>query len=94
MVFIQLRQKTKDIFYFQDKGECDFVYRFQGNEMQCIQVSLVVNPENEQREIDGLIEALNFFKQSQGIIITLNQEDHFVRNNITIDLIPFWKWAA
>jgi hypothetical protein len=53
-----------------------------------------VNNENETREIEGLYEALDFFKLKSGVIITFAQEDKLTYKGKTIKLIPGYKWFS
>ncbi len=92
MVFLALRRVYKYILYFQEKGECDFVIKEREKITQAIQVCFNINEENQKREIDGLIEALNKFKLNQGLILTYNQEDHFEIKGKKIKVVPVWKW--
>ncbi|MEP7268650.1 MAG: ATP-binding protein [Saprospiraceae bacterium] len=94
MVFIELRKKTKQVFYFEQNTECDFVTNQLNQGLQCFQVSILVTGENRDREVNGLLGALDFFKLDTGYIITLNQEDVIKIQNKIIHLIPFWKWAG
>ena len=94
MVFMELRRKTKDIYYFQDTSECDFVVVERNIGKSCIQVSQHIGEENYKREVTGLITALNHFDLPEGIIVTMDQEDVITEQNKTIQLIPFWKWAS
>ncbi len=88
IVFLNLRRKHKEIFYFREKNECDFIIKDKGKAIQAIQVCLEINEENQEREINGIKEAMSKLKINNGIMITLNQEDRL--NNIKI--IPVWKW--
>jgi predicted AAA+ superfamily ATPase len=92
LVFITLRHKNKDIFYFQDKKECDFVIKEKEKIIQAIQVCYNLNEETQEREIKGLLEALKEFKLREGLILTYNQEDRFVIEDKIIKAIPVWKW--
>ena len=51
-----------------------------------------LNADNQSREFDGLIDALKFYKLTEGYIITLNQEDVFQIENLKIKVIPYHKW--
>jgi hypothetical protein len=46
------------------------------------------------REIDGLLNAMQFFKKDEGMIITFNQRDTLRVNGNTIDLIPAFDFLA
>ncbi|MFA6482066.1 MAG: ATP-binding protein [Bacteroidales bacterium] len=91
-VFLNLRRKYKEIYYFADKGECDFVVRKPDGTTEAIQVCTQLDPDNLKRETTGLIEALNFFNLSEGTILTLDQEDLLDLSGKHIWLIPAWKW--
>lgn len=93
-VFLYLRRKTKfrEIFYFQDKHECDFVVRDKNRVDKAIQVCYDFNDENQDREIQGLLEAMEEFKLNEGLILTFNQEDNFEFNDKKIIVKPVWKW--
>ncbi len=91
-VFLKLRKDHKDIFYFQEKGECDFLIKEKTKITQAIQVCCEINNDNKTREIDGLIEAMNKFELSQGLILTNNQEDKIIIKDKEIILKPVWKW--
>jgi predicted AAA+ superfamily ATPase len=88
LVFLHLRRKHKDIFYFQEKSECDFVILEKNTITKAIQVCIEITDENFEREFNGLKEAMKIFKLSYGQIVTLNQSDKFVENEMTIELIP------
>lgn len=91
-VFLGLRKKYKEIFYFQEKRECDFVIKEREKVISAIQVCYDFNRDNQEREIEGLLEAMKEFKLDSGLILTLNQEDKIVRENKTIIVTPVWKW--
>jgi len=78
LVYLHLRQQTMGLFYFREKGECDFVVMEKGVCKQVIQVCEQLHSENKLREITGLIEAMNFFSLEEGFIYTLDQEDEFI----------------
>ena len=78
MVYLFLRQQTTELFYFREKGECDFVVMEKGTCRQVIQVCEQLLSENKNREITGLLEAMKFFGLDEGYIYTLDQEDAFV----------------
>lgn len=93
MVFLHLRRSYHDISYFSEKGECDFVVSEKGKVSKCIQVCYHLNPDNQDRELNGLFEALEFFSMDTGWIITLDQKDKFERNGKTILAVPVYEWA-
>jgi uncharacterized protein len=88
LVFLTLRRKSKDIFYFKNKGECDFVIQKNDKIVSAIQVSYDVNDLNFNREIDGLIEAMDFFDLKEGFIVSYTQNDVIEINGRKVKIIP------
>lgn len=91
-VFLHLRRQNKEIYYFQNKGECDFITTRNGVPKDIYQVCTEINSLNIQREIDGLFYAMKYLNKDHGWIITKNQSDHFKKENMTIEVIPAWQW--
>jgi len=87
MVYNHLRRKYKRINYFLDKGECDFVIFDRDKVVQVVQVCYLLNQDNMEREINGLMEAMNFFKLTTGIIVTFGQTEEFEQDNKIIHVM-------
>ena len=92
LVFLALRRKYKEILYFQEKRECDFVIKEKEKITKAIQVCFDFNEETKNREISGLLEALKEFKLKHGLILTYNQEDEFKIDSHIVRVMPVWKW--
>jgi predicted AAA+ superfamily ATPase len=96
-VFNNLRHYTRNIFYFADKtGECDFIVNPQSGAETgalCIQVCYELHPDNQDREIRGLLSAMDFFNASEGLIITRDTGDLIVKEGRKIHVVPAWEWA-
>lgn len=88
LIFLHLRRKHKQIFYYRDRGECDFITMEKGAVKEAIQVCLTVNDENFDREYNGLLEAMQNLGLKKGIIVTLNQRDRFEKDDMVIRMIP------
>lgn len=84
MVYLYLRQRNFELYYFREKGECDFVVMEKGNCKQVLQVCEEIHSDNKNREINGLIEAMKFFGLKEGYIYTLNQEEELVVDGMKI----------
>ena len=91
-VYLQLRRTYKELYYFREKGECDFVVKESNKVTNAIQVCTELSQETLPRELNGLVEALTFFDLEEGIIITMHQEDEIVQDEKKIHVIPAWKW--
>jgi predicted AAA+ superfamily ATPase len=88
LVFLYLRRNFKEIYYFSEKGECDFVTFENGNVKEVLQVCYELNPDNLDRELNGLFEALSFFELEKGYIITQNQTDRFEKDGKVGMVVP------
>src|SRR3989338_2165842 len=82
LVFLNFRKKYKNIFYFQEKNECDFIIKEKDKITQVIQVCFDLNEDNKDREING------------GLILTYNQEDEFKIKDKKIKVLPAWRWLV
>ena len=93
IIYWELRRQGKELYYFnENKAECDFVVMKNEKFEQVIQVCYELLPENREREIRGLTEAMDFFKTDNGLIISYNQQDAFMYNNKRIEILPAWKF--
>jgi len=88
MIFLHLRRKYSEIYYFSDKKECDFVACKNSKAKELVQACYKLDNENLQRETEGLFEAMDFFGIKHGQIVTLNQTDRFKKDNLEIEVIP------
>lgn len=91
LVYLALVQKGKDVFYYQDKKECDFVVKEGKRVTEAIQVSYTMEA-NREREIQGLCGAMEHFKLKEGLMISDNLEEKMEVSGKTIRVIPLWKW--
>jgi len=92
LVFLKLRKRYKEIFYFREAGECDFIVKEKEKITQAIQVCYDINDYNKDREINGLINALETLKLKTGIIITMSQTEELKIRNKTIHVISLLNW--
>lgn len=97
LVFLQLyRQRTPvdKVFYYQGKGECDFVVQKGIDVVQLIQVTWSMSDEEtRRREINGLVEAAKATGCNNMIIITAdNSEEINLENGNVIHVLPAWEW--
>jgi hypothetical protein len=92
LVLIELKRRDQEIYYFQEKQECDFVIREGTKIKQALQVCYELSDENKIREYDGLLEAMNAFQLSEGLILTYDQEDDEIIDNKKVMIRPVWKW--
>ncbi len=51
-----------------------------------------LNEKNKEREINGLLEAMEELKTKKGLILTLDQEQEINHKKGKITVKPVWKW--
>ncbi|MDI6731530.1 MAG: ATP-binding protein, partial [Candidatus Margulisbacteria bacterium] len=92
LVFLQLQRSGLTSYYYEGKNECDFIVKTSGGKFSAMQVTWDLTPENEKRELDGLVEAAQHLNAKTGTLITFDQEDCFSRKGVKIAVVPAWKW--
>ncbi len=92
MVFLELNRKGKDIYYYKDKHECDFIVKTGEKISEAFQVCYSLTKENREREINGLMDAMVEFDLEEGTIITDDLEANEEQNGKCIKFVPLWKW--
>lgn len=88
LVYTHLRRSYQKIYYFSEQRECDFVVFDRTDIRAAIQVCYTLNQDNLEREMNGLLEAMDFFGLKEGTIVTFSQTDRFVENDKIINVIP------
>ena len=83
----------KEVFYYQEKNECDFIVRKGSKIQHAIQVCYELNENNTKREFSGLIEAMHAFNLKTGFILTYDHEDEVLVEDFTIKILPVWKFC-
>ena len=92
LVFLHLRKKYTELYYFDEKGECDFVAMKNGQVMELVQVCYELTADNLQRELNGLLAAMQFFGQQKATIVTFAGADHIVKEGFTIEVVPAYQF--
>ena len=88
IIFLELKRRGKEIYYYKEKLECDFIIKEKDKITEAMQICYDLNENNEEREINGLKEAMRRFKLKKGLLLTFNQ-----RKNIDgIEVIPAYEW--
>ena len=88
VIMLELKRRFKEIFYYKEKYECDFIIKEKDKIIKAIQVCYNLNDNNLERELTGLKEAMKKFNIRKGIILTLDLEKKFG----DIEVIPAYKW--
>ncbi len=91
-VFIELKRRGKEVYYWKNKFECDFLIKRDGKIKEAIQVCYELTQENKERELNGIAEAMEEFKIEDGLIITGDFEGQEMLEGKKITYLPLWKW--
>lgn len=85
--------ELEKVTYFMKERECDFVLQHEDEIQQLIQVCWQMDDaETREREIAGLLEAHQLTHCDNLLIITHHQEETILRDGLTIQVVPAWKW--
>ena len=91
-VFLELKRRGRDVYYFKEKNECDFIIREKNRPDMAIQVTKRLDAQNDNREINGILEAMKKLRLKKGIIITEDQEEERIIKGKKIKIVPVYKW--
>lgn len=99
LVLLELLRREKQVFYFRNKRECDFVIKEKDSQKvsAAIQISVCFgSPAVKEREILGLTEALEEYGLEEGFILTMDEEETIrvdSKGGKKIIMVkPVWKW--
>ena len=92
VVYLGLRRKGEDIFYWKGKGEVDFLIRKGTRIDRLINVCWKLNKKNEKREFSGLYEAMKQFNVSNAQIIVSGYDDQVDIKGKKIVISNFFNW--
>lgn len=94
-VFQQLKRQKKEVYYFHEKQEVDFVCKQGLDVVELINVCYSLEDrETLLRETSALYEAMRYFKLKESkIIIAEGDSDVIAEHGFDIHIIPFYQWA-
>ncbi len=94
IVFLDLKRRGKEIYYHQDKGECDFVIQHGWVITEAYQVSHSLSgADTKTREVNGLLEAMTAYRLETWTLLTHDDaEEAITVDGKTIRIAPVWKW--
>jgi len=94
LVFLELRRRDKEIYFYKNRAECDFVVKEKEKIKMAIQVAWGLDDEKtKKRELRGIIEACKTFHLHEGIIITGDSAEEITVEDIRIKILPFSRWV-
>ncbi len=94
MIFLYLRKTYSELYYFDDKGECDFVALKNGKVAELVQVCYELTADNLTRELNGLLKAMKFFELTQATIVTFANSDLIEQDGCQISVVPAFEYMV
>ena len=92
-------RREKQVFYFRNRKECDFLIKEVNSKKvsAAIQVSIHFGSQVvREREVLGLLEAMEEYGLEEGLILTLDDEEVLMiegkNDKKKIVVTPAWKW--
>lgn len=97
IVYNELRRRKHEIYFHNQKFECDFLIKQDLQITQAIQVCLTLeHADTKKREFNGLLDALQTYQLDEGFILTLdeNGEEEVIVNakKYRIRVMSVWSW--
>lgn len=91
IAYLHWYRQEKDIYYHQGTRECDFLTVDAGQVMGVFQVcKSVSSPQTKDREMRGLIEAMEAHKLKTGYILTEDENEEISVHAGKIHVQPLW----
>lgn len=97
LVYLKLRNPDDSMFYFvndADGTECDFVIERRDGTFGAVQVCWELSRDNEEREINGALRAMERFDLKEAVLVTRDQSDLISEGGRIIRVVPAWKWLC
>jgi len=92
VVFLELRRRTREIYYFRQKQEVDFYARIDGKAL-LVNVSVEIDDAGtRKREIDGLLEAMRYLNLDRSYLVTKEESGTEIVDGKTIHIVPLYRW--
>ena len=94
LVFIEMKRRGWDVYYYADKKECDFIVRKGLHISDAYQVTLKMDsPQTREREIAGVREAMQAYSLSKGYILTFEGKETITFDDgSVVEVVPVWEW--
>ena len=92
IVFLHLRRQTKEVYYFKQNQEVDFYAKLDSKAV-LVNVSYEIKDEKtRKRELDGLLEAMEYFHQDTAYLITKDEDSVVEMDGKKVYIVPLYKY--
>ncbi len=86
MIFLALKREHHEVHYFMEKQEVDFVLP----DNSLINAAYDLPVLTKQRELNSLLEGMNYFEQKNSLLITWDNFEDVKIEGKTIQIRPLW----
>ncbi len=94
MVYLEFRRQKKNVFYFKDVKECDFVLYQENKKPLLVQVCFdLADPDTYSREIASLVYCCKKIKSNMGVVISMASQETKVVDGIKIKFIDAMEFC-
>jgi uncharacterized protein len=91
LVFLELKRRNLNLYYHRGRQDYDFIVTENERSVEAIQVIVALNG-NQEREYNGLFEAMKAYGLDRGLILTEVEEFEETVKGKKIIVTPIWKW--
>lgn len=92
-VFLELRRRGQEIYFFKDKVECDFVLKKGMDVTGAIQVAVSLgDSRTRKRELRGLLDCCSAVGLAEGLIITADTTEELIVDGVKVTIMPLSSW--
>ncbi|ETR73348.1 MAG: ATPase [Candidatus Magnetoglobus multicellularis str. Araruama] len=92
IVFLHLKRTYDHVYYYKNKGECDFIVYQYMKEKMAVQVTYTLNDNNRKRELKGVKLGCEKIDIKEGYILTYNDYDTIQYDGIKVFVLPVFDW--
>lgn len=93
LVYLELMKSGKEVYYFKNGYECDFLIQENGVITSALQVCYdLTNDKTGKREINGLIHVCKSYKLTNGLIIARDEVGELTSDGVKVNIIPIQKF--
>jgi len=93
LMFLEFTKSGKEVFYYKNGYECNFIIKGVDNIIEAVQVCVDISDKNVfDRKVNGLVATCKKLNLTQGYIVSLEDEDKINVEGIAIEIIPAYKY--
>lgn len=93
LIFISLKCQGRELYYYRGDYECDFLIKEKNKIVGALQVTAELNEDTYQREVRGLVEAMDAYTLKEGTVVVYEGDaKEEIIDGKKIRTVPAWLW--